>query len=213
MLKTGKPVIVVLSAGSAVALSGGNALVHTWYPGQAGGTALANILFGAVSPSGRLPLTFYNSVDDLPPFEDYAMKNRTYRYFEGEALYPFGYGLSYTKFAYADAVYQNGAVNVTVKNTGAMEADEVVQGYVKDLDSPYAVANHSLAAFKRVHLGAGEAKAVTLPVDPKAFHAIGDDGKPTSLGKRFTLYIGGSQPDARSVALAGQASLALHIEI
>ena len=213
VLATGKPVVVVLSVGSALAVDGGNALLMAWYPGQAGGTALANLLFGRVSPSGRLSVTFYRSADDLPAFTDYAMKNRTYRYFEGEALYPFGYGLSYTKFAYSDATYQNGAVSVSVQNAGTRDADEVVQVYVKDLTSPFAVRNHSLCAFKRVVLAAGESKTVTLPVDAKAFHAIGEDGSPTDLGKRFTLFVGGSQPDARSVQLTGQKPLEIAVEI
>ena len=213
VLDTGKPVVLVLSSGSALAAGGANAVVQTWYPGQAGGTALANILFGAVSPSGRLPVTFYKSVDDLPEFTDYSMKNRTYRYFEGEALYPFGFGLSYASFAYSGASFKDGSLSVTVQNTGARCADEVVQVYVKDLDSSYAVKNHSLCAFRRIHLAAGEAKTVTLPIGEKAFQAIGEDGKPTKLGKRFILYVGGSQPDSRSVALTGQAPLEVQVGI
>jgi len=213
VLKTGKPVVLVLSSGSALATKSGNALLQAWYPGQAGGTALANLLFGSVSPSGRLPVTFYKGVDDLPEFTDYSMQNRTYRYFEGEPLYPFGYGLSYTKFKYTDASYQSGALTVTVQNTGAMDADEVVQVYLKDFDSPFAVKNHSLCAFKRVSIAAGQTQTVTLPIDAKAFHAIGDDGKPTSLGKRFSLFVGGSQPDACSVALMGQKPLEVHVGI
>lgn len=213
VLDTGRPVVIVLSAGSALAIGGGNALLQAWYPGQAGGTALANLLFGKVSPSGKLPVTFYQSVADLPEFTDYSMKNRTYRYFEGEALYPFGYGLSYSKFVYSGAGYRNGNVTVTVKNAGAYDADEVIEVYVKDHDSPFAVKNHSLCAFKRVHLKAGETAAVSLPVAPKAFLAVGEDGKPTSLGKRFTLYVGGSQPDARSVALTGQKPLEIAVTV
>ena len=213
VLETGKPVVVVLSAGSAMAAEGGNALLMAWYPGQAGGTALANLLFGRVSPSGRLSVTFYRSADDLPAFTDYAMKNRTYRYFEGEALYPFGYGLSYTKFIYSDAACQNGAVTVSVQNAGTRDADEVVQVYVKDVDSPFAVRNHSLCAFKRVALAAGESKTVTLPIDTKVFRAIGEDGNPTDLGKRFTLFVGGGQPDARSVQLTGQKPLEVEVNI
>ena len=213
VLDTGKPVVVVLSAGSALAVEGGNALLQAWYPGQAGGTALANILFGKVSPSGRLPVTFYQSVDDLPDFKDYAMHNRTYRYFEGEPLYPFGFGMSYSTFAYSNAAYRDGAVSVTVENKGPYDADEVVQVYIKDHTSPYAVKNHSLCAFKRITLAAGQAETVTLPVNPKAFRAIGEDGNPTDLGKRFTLYVGGSQPDTRSVRLAGQKPLEIGVEI
>ncbi len=213
VLATGKPVIVVLSSGSALAVEGGNALLQAWYPGQAGGTALANLLFGKVSPSGRLPVTFYQSVSDLPAFEDYSMQNRTYRYFTGEPLYPFGFGLSYTKFAYSSAGYANGKVTVTVQNTGAFDADEVVQVYVKDHTSPDAVKNHSLCAFRRVTLGAGQTKTVTLEIADSAFRAIGADGKPTRLGKRFTLFVGGSQPDRRSVTLTGQKPLEIAVEV
>ncbi|MBE0601099.1 MAG: glycoside hydrolase family 3 C-terminal domain-containing protein, partial [Firmicutes bacterium] len=195
-----------------IALTGGNALLQAWYPGQAGGTALANILFGRVSPSGRLPVTFYKDVADLPDFENYDMKNRTYRYFEGEALYPFGYGLSYSRFALSGASYRDGAVTVTVMNTGAYDADEVVQVYVKDHTNAFAVRNHSLCAFKRVALAAGASQTVTLPIGKAAFASIDLDGKPVQ-GKRFTLYVGGSQPDAVSVRLTGQKPLELSVEI
>ena len=211
VLATGKPVVVVLSSGSALAVEQGNAVLQAWYPGEAGGTALARVLFGEVSPGGRLPVTFYRGVEGLPDFKDYAMKNRTYRYFEGEPLYPFGYGLSYGRFAYSGARFANGAVTVTVENVGDRDADEVVQVYVKDLDSPFAVRNHSLCAFKRVTLKAGEKAEVALPVDDGAFAAFDEDGKPTTLGRHFTLYVGGSQPDARSVALTGQKPLVIEV--
>ena len=213
VVAVGKPVVVVLSAGSALSVSQGNAILQAWYPGQAGGTALARILFGEVSPGGRLPVTFYHGVDDLPAFEDYAMCNRTYRYYEGTPLYPFGYGLSYTRFAYSDARYENHTVTVTVKNVGAVAADEVVQAYCKDHDSPYAVRNHALCAVTRVSLAAGEQATVTLPLSPYAFTAVDDEGKRVSRSKRFTLYIGGSQPDGRSVELLGQAPLKLEIQL
>ena len=211
VLATGKPVVVVLCAGSALAIDQGNAVLQAWYPGQAGGTALARILFGEVSPSGRLPVTFYQGVEDLPPFEDYAMRNRTYRYYEGIPLFPFGYGLSYTHFAYDEAKFEHGEVTVTVRNTGALASDEVVQVYVKDLESPDAARNHSLCAFKRVHLAGGEAAVVTLPVRDTAFAAIDKDGKPTYAGKHYMLFVGGSQPDARSIALMGQAPLTIAV--
>ncbi len=211
VLATGKPVVVVLAAGSALSVAAGNAIVQAWYPGQAGGTALARILFGEVSPSGRLPVTFYHGVDELPPFEDYAMKNRTYRYFEGEALYPFGFGLCYSRFRYSDAYWRNGAVTVTVENTGDMDAEEVVQVYVKDHDSPFAVRNHSLCAMKRVFLAKGESATVSLPVRDNAFESVDVDGMPTRLGQRYTLHVGGSQPDARSIALTEQTPLTVEV--
>ncbi|MEA4929303.1 MAG: glycoside hydrolase family 3 C-terminal domain-containing protein [Candidatus Limiplasma sp.] len=211
VVATGKPIVVVLAAGSALAVEQGNAVLHAWYPGQAGGTALARILFGEVSPSGRLPVTFYRSVDDLPDFEDYAMRNRTYRYYEGEPLYPFGFGLSYTRFAYADAAYRDGAVRVTVRNTGACDGEEVAQVYIKDHDTPYAVRNHSLCAFKRVALRSGEQMTLILPVPDSAFAAVDENGQTVYAGRHFTLYVGGSQPDARSVALNGAAPLAVEV--
>ncbi len=213
VLAVGKPVVVVLSAGSALSVDAGNALLQAWYPGQAGGTALARILFGEVSPSGRLPVTFYRSVDDLPAFTDYAMKNRTYRYFEGEALYPFGYGLGYGRFRYTDAAWQGGAVAVTVENLGDMAADEVAQVYIKDHDSPCAVRNHSLCAMRRVTLAPGEKARLTLPVGEAAFTSVDEAGARAKRGKRYTLYVGGSQPDARSVALTGQAPLAVEVTL
>jgi len=139
------------------------------------------------------------------------MKNRTYRYYEGEALFPFGFGLSYARFAYTDVRYENGAVTVTVQNTGDCDADEVTQVYVKDHDSPFAVRNYSLCAFKRLSLRKGKKVTVSLPIPERAFQAIDDDGQPTSTGKRFTLYVGGSQPDARSVCLLGAKPQSIEI--
>lgn len=211
VLATGKPVVVVLAVGSALSVAEGNAVLQAWYPGQAGGTALARILFGEVSPSGKLPVTFYHSVDDLPPFEDYAMKNRTYRYFEGEALYPFGFGLGYSRFRYSEAYWHGGLVTVTVENVGDRDAEEVVQVYIKDHDSPFAVRNNSLCAMKRIRLAKGESATVSLPVRDSAFESVDDDGMPTRLGQRYTLYVGGNQPDARSVALTGQTPLMVEV--
>jgi beta-glucosidase len=211
VLSAGKPTVVVLSSGSALAVSQGNAILQAWYPGEMGGAALARMLFGQVSPSGRLPVTFYQGVSDLPDFEDYAMNNRTYRYYQGEPLYPFGFGLSYTRFAYSNARFENGTLSVTVTNVGGCDGDEVVQVYMKDHDSPFAVRNLSLCAFRRVALKKGEKAVVTLPVRDEAFTAYDDEGERTLYGKRFTLYVGGSQPDSRSVALTGHEPLALAV--
>jgi len=213
VLAVGKPVIVVLAVGSALAVAQGNAILQAWYPGQAGGTALARILFGEANPSGRLPVTFYRSTLDLPDFEDYAMDKRTYRYFEGEVLYPFGYGLSYTQFTYRDARYANGEMTVTVENTGALDGDEVVQVYIKDHDAPFAVRNHSLCAVKRIHLAKGERAQIMLPIRKEAFAAVDNEGKRVSQGRRFTLYAGGSQPDRRSAALLGQIPLSVDVTL
>ena len=208
--KAGTPLVTVVTAGSAVRVEDGDAILQAWYPGQAGGTALAELLFGRVSPSGRLPLTFYYSVDDLPPFTDYAMKNRTYRYFEGTPLYPFGYGLSYTCFDYTDAAYDAGAVQVTVHNAGAMDADEVVQVYIAP-QSPNAPPHASLCAFRRVHVKAGEHVRVSLPLADTAFTVIDETGASVKDTDTFVLTVGGSQGDARSVALMGHAPLMLTV--
>ncbi|MDD3333873.1 MAG: glycoside hydrolase family 3 C-terminal domain-containing protein, partial [Eubacteriales bacterium] len=211
VLAIGKPVIIVNAAGSAIHLEEGNAILQAWYPGQAGGTALANLLFGKTNFSGKLPVTFYYSADDLPPFEDYAMPGHTYRYFIGKPLYPFGYGLSYTRYAYSDARYEAGRVTVTVKNTGSMDGEETVEVYLKDCDFPAAVPNGSLCAFLRVPLKAGEKKTVSLPIEKKAFETVDERGNRAVTGKRFFLSVGGSQPDARSEELLGQKPLGLEI--
>ena len=209
--KTGTPLVTVVASGSALRVEAGNAIVQAWYPGQAAGTALADLLLGRVSPSGRLPLTFYYSVDDLPAFTDYAMKNRTYRYFEGTPLYPFGFGLSYTTFSYADASFDGSAVTVSVKNEGSMDADEVVQVYIAPQGSRYAPPHASLCAFKRVHVKAGESVRVTLPVADAAFTVVDETGARVKDTDDFVLTVGGSQGDARSVALMGRAPLTLSV--
>ena len=146
------------------------AILQAWYPGQSGGTALADILFGDCNPSGRLPVTFYRSTADLSPFDDYAMKNRTYRYFTGEPLYPFGYGLNYTRFEYEKIAISSSqaktdgkfTVSFELKNTGSRAGDEVVQLYVRHLTSQVPQAIRNLAAFQRVHLAAHASTTVTL---------------------------------------------------
>lgn len=209
--QVGKPVVTVVFAGSALRVEEGNAVLMAWYPGQAGGTALCDLLFGRVSPSGRLPVTFYRSVDDLPPFEDYAMAGRTYRYFTGESLYPFGYGLSYARFVYSDAAVEDGALWVSVQNVGAMEAEEVVQVYIKAEDSPYSPPNPRLCAFARVRLAAGEKRRVALELAPEAFTVVDETGARVRPGGTYSLYVGGSQPDARSARLTGARPLRIQM--
>ena len=209
--QVGKPVVTVVFAGSALRVEEGNAVLMAWYPGQAGGTALCDLLFGRVSPSGRLPVTFYRSVDDLPPFEDYAMAGRTYRYFTGESLYPFGYGLSYARFAYSDAAVEDGALWVSVQNVGAMDAEEVVQVYIKAEDSPYSPPNPRLCAFARVRLAAGEKRRVALELAPEAFTVVDETGARVRPGGTYSLYVGGSQPDARSARLTGERPLRIQM--
>ena len=202
VLKAGKPVITVLATGSAMRVEEGNAILWTGYPGQAGGRALADILFGKVSPSGKLPVTFYKSDKDLPEFTDYSMDNRTYRYYTGEALYPFGYGLSYTSFNLADIVYNHTGVEAKITNVGSMDGEEVIQVYVKN-DHPAAPENPVLCAFMRVALKAGESRKVTLPLDDLAFTVVDDKGMRHKVSGPKTLYVGTSQPDSRSETLTG----------
>ena len=210
VLDTGKPVVTVVAAGSALRVEEGRAVLFAWYPGQAGGTALADILFGRVSPGGRLPMTFYRSVEDLPAMTDYGMKGRTYRYFVGEPLYPFGYGLSYTRFTYSDGVFRDGTLAVSVENAGERGAEEVVQVYAKNGHSD-APPNPALCAFLRVFLQAGEKRRVTLAVDPRAFTVVNEAGERVEHCGEKVLYVGGSQPDARSRALTGAACLCLSV--
>jgi beta-glucosidase len=217
----GKPVILVLGVGSALGVGYADehcdAILNAWYPGSKGGRAVADILFGKCSPGGKLPVTFYNTVDDLPAFTDYGMKGRTYRYFTGEALYPFGYGLTYSNVEVSGsgpASFKPGealTVSVSLKNTGGCGVEEVVQCYIKNTASVYAPINPSLCAFKRVALKAGESRDVTLTIAPSAFEVVNDDGERLTDGNEFKLYVGLSQPDERSVKLTGQRPIELTV--
>ena len=223
IVAVGKPTVVVLLAGSALAVNWADehagAIIQAFYPGQATGTALADVLFGHVSPAGRLPVTVPRSLDDVPPFTSYAMRGRTYRYLEQEPLYPFGFGLSYTRFTYSNLSVArpqfDGAepisVSVTVTNTGARTGDEVVELYVKDLEGSTSVPHHELRAFERVTLAPGEARALTFMLAPRDFSLIDDAGRRVLEPGTFRVFVGGSQPDARSVALTGQAPLAVDV--
>lgn len=216
----GKPVILLVMTGSAMDLNFADtnidAVMQVWYPGAEGGKATANLLFGNVSPSGKLPVTLYKNCDNLPAFTDYSMKGRTYRFIEEDALYPFGFGLTYGKVSVASAeVVPNGddfTVQVTLKNDGCT-TDEVVQLYLKDLDSSFAVRNHSLCGFKRVTVKNGAELTVSLPLSRDAFCAVNDKGERVLDSKHFTLYVGLSQPDDRSCQLMGQCPVALSIEL
>ena len=207
VIKTGTPVVTVVAAGSNLRVEEGNAVVWAWYPGQAGGTALAKLLFGEECFSGRLPLTFYHNVEDLPDFTDYNMKNRTYRYYEGKALYPFGFGLSYTDFVYENAKLNGDKVTVTIKNTGKMDAEEVAQVYVKN-DSKDAPLHPALCGFKRVYVKAGESVDVDIQLSALTFTVVNDEGKRLPCEKA-TLFVGGYQPDARSEELTGKKCLTI----
>ena len=206
---TGKPLVTVVAVGSALNIPQGDAEILAWYPGQAGGTALAKILFGEVSPSGKLPLTFYHSVDELPDFTDYSMKERTYRYFTGKPLFPFGFGLSYTDFEVKDCAVdaETGWVTATVANTGKLDGETVVQVYVRDTQSQWETPNAHLAGFARVAVAAGEEKQIAVKLDKNAFTVVNDAGERIADGKVFDVHVGLSQPDALSVELTGQKPL------
>jgi beta-glucosidase len=203
----GKPIVLVLMNGSALSVNWADAhlpaIVEAWYPGGEGGRAVAGLLAGDFSPSGRLPVTFYRSADQLPPFKDYGMAGRTYRYFAGEALYPFGHGLSYTRFAYGKPVLERAAVkageaqtvSVDVTNSGARDGDEVVQLYVSR-DVPGAPVR-SLQGFQRVRLKAGETRRVRFALDGAAMSVVGPDGARSIAAGPVKLWIGGGQPVAR----------------
>lgn len=213
IMQTGKPVIVVCAAGSSVNTEcEPDALIHAWYPGSEGGTALAQILFGDVSPSGKLPVTFYERSDMLPDFTDYSMKNRTYRYAENNVLYPFGYGLTYGEIVCTSVEYKDGKAVVTVENTGGKTVDDVIQLYIKDY-CENAVPNVSLCGFKRVNLAAGEKMIVEIPVSERAFTAVDENGERGCFGSRFTLYAGTHQPDEISEKLCGTKCVSTEINL
>ncbi|MBN1791993.1 MAG: glycoside hydrolase family 3 C-terminal domain-containing protein [Bacteroidales bacterium] len=209
--KTGKPIVYVNFSGSAMALNWENqnlsAIIQAFYPGEATGTALARLLFGDFSPSGRLPVTFYKSVDDLPDFRDYTMDGRTYRYFEGEPLWDFGFGLSYTTFDYKNlqvpATATPGSavtIAVDVTNTGKADGEEVVQVYVTDKEASAPVPLRSLAGFKRVFLKAGETRKVEITLKPEHFSLIDKAYNRVVEPGDFIISAGGKQPSAVSVA-------------
>ncbi len=216
----GKPVILCVMTGSAMDLNFADAnnaaVLQVWYPGAEGGKAVADLLFGETSPSGKLPITLYKNCDNLPDFTDYSMKGRTYRFIEEEALYPFGFGLTYGKVTVTEATAQKDGddmiVTATLQNTGCA-TDEVVQVYIKDLQSPFAVKNHSLCGYTRVAVGANETVTVSIPVKQQAFLTVNDEGERVLDSKEFCLYVGLSQPDDRSVSLMGQAPIAISVTL
>ena len=205
---TGKPVVLVLTSGSALGVNWANehvaAIVQLWYPGEEGGTAIADVLFGDYNPAGRLPVTFYKSVAQLPPFEDYRMASRTYRYFAGEPLFPFGYGLSYTRFAYGKLEVpeqvkagDNVGVKVAVTNTGKSAGDEVVQVYVKHVGASAPVAIRSLQGFKRVHLKPGQTESVSFTLAPRQLSLIDNQARRIVEPGSFEVQVGGGQAGTR----------------
>ena len=208
----GKPVVLVLLSGSALAVNWADehvpAILQGWYPGAQGGKAIADILFGEKNPEGKLPVTFYRSTDELPAFTDYGMKGRTYRYMQGQALYPFGYGLSYTDFEYDNVKVEavNGGadgacVTATVKNVGKTFGGETVQVYVKVCKE--GTPNAQLKGIKKLHLAAGESAEVKITLPREALGAFDEEGK-LQVGGDVKIYVGGQAPDARSEKLTGK---------
>ena len=200
----GKKVVLVNFSGSAMGLEpetqSCDAILQAWYPGQEGGTAIANVLFGDVAPSGKLPVTFYKNVEQLPDFEDYAMKGRTYRFFEGEPLFPFGFGLSYTTFAYGKAQVKGDQLVLEVSNIGPVDADEVVQLYVRrpaDTEGP----RKTLRAYKRVHVPSGQSVEVSLPLTEETF-LWWDEARQRMVPQKgeWELLYGGSSQDLDTLA-------------
>ena len=247
MLATGKPVILVNMTGSAVNLRTAEdhaaAVLQAWYPGGRGGRNVAAVLFGETSPSGKLPVTFYEHDKDLPDFKDYSMKGRTYRYYEGTPLYPFGYGLTYgdcvaesvaaekicrpagetveageTAFGSSDdfgAPYGLDGIKVTVRvrNNGKAATQEVLQVYVKDENDADDVTNAHLSAFERIDLAAGEEKEIVLTVRPHELASVDENGDRRIRTDKFKVYAGFSQPDARSKELTGHACAECEVDI
>jgi beta-glucosidase len=209
---TGTPVILVLINGSALAVNWADehvpAILEAWYPGQAGGTAIAEAIFGLTNPGGRLPVTFYCANSDLPPIDDYNMKNRTYRYFTGQTLYAFGFGLSYTTFAYRDLQITPReakpgdvvAVQVEVENTGKRLGDEVVQLYVKDAEASLPVPQLQLQGFARIRLAPGEKQIVRFELTTDQLSFVDEAGTWILEPGDFKVWVGGQQPNLQTSA-------------
>jgi beta-glucosidase len=214
---TGKPVVLVLMNGSALSVNWAEAnlpaIVEAWYPGGEGGQAVAELLAGDFSPAGRLPVTFYKSAEQLPPFSDYSMKGRTYRYFKDEPLYPFGYGLSYTSFAYGKPALGKTAIkageavdlSVDVRNSGSRDGDEVVQLYVSRQADGAPV--RSLKGFQRIHLKAGETRKVSFKVDAQALSIVDAKGARVVPAGTAALWVGGGQPGGARPAAGAAVTL------
>jgi len=217
---TGKPLVVVLMNGSAISVDGAsdnaNAILDAWYSGEEGGTAIAQTLAGVNNPAGRLPVTFYKSVEQLPPFEDYSMKDRTYRYFKGQPLYAFGYGLSYSKFEYSNLkpsttklkAGDSLTVGADVRNVSQREGEEVVELYLSFPKSSSAPI-HALRGFTRISLGAGETRHVTFTLNARDLSEVDEKGDRIVARGEYRVSVGGGQP---LTSVAPQAEAAFRID-
>jgi beta-glucosidase len=211
---TGKPLVVVLTNGSALSVNWAkehaNAILDSFYPGEEGGSAVAETLSGRNNPAGRLAVTFYTGVDQLPAFEDYGMKGRTYRYFEGTPLYPFGYGLSYTTFSYSGLKVPPKPIKagdplpaeVTVTNTGKRAGDEVAELYLSFPDVKGAPLR-ALRGFQRVHIEPGASQTVKFELKPRDLSMVSEAGAPIIAEGQYKVSIGGGQPGTGAPAVAG----------
>jgi beta-glucosidase len=218
LVATGKPVVLVLTNGSALAVNWANehtnAILDAWYPGEEGGTAVAETLAGKNNPGGRLPVTFYTGVDQLPPFASYAMQGRTYRYFAGKPLYPFGYGLSYTTFAYSGLTLPSNAVaadqpvtvEAVVTNTGKVTGDEVAQLYLSFPDVKGAPLR-ALRGFQRVHLEPGKSQTVRFELKQRDLSMVSEAGEPIIAAGRYSVSVGGGQPGTGAPAVSGSLEI------
>jgi beta-glucosidase len=220
---TGKPLIVVLQNGSALAVNWAAqhaaAILEAWYPGEEGGTAIAETLAGDNNPGGRLPLTFYSSLDQVPPFTDYSMKGRTYRYFAGKPLFAFGYGLSYTAFTYSDLkgpallpAGQPAKVQVTVTNSGSLAGDEVAELYLTQPPA-FETPIRKLAGFQRLHLAPGESATITFTLTPRSLGQVDAQGNRIILPGQYTVSIGGSQPGDSASIVTGAFTIAGQLDL
>ena len=215
-------VIVVLMCGSSIDLgekvtNHAKAIIHAWYPGALGGLAVSNLITGECSPSGKLPITIYKGDHNIPDFLDYSMLGRTYRYIDGEALFPFGYGLSYTSFAYSNAkvISENDdkiILSVDVTNTGDRKGIEKVQAYAEYKDSRTVTPHFQLCAIKSTELEKGETKTVEMEIDKYWIKAVLDDGKRVEPDGSIALYVGGHQPDSVSDRLLGYSCERIEIK-
>jgi beta-glucosidase len=214
--------VLVVTGGSPIALGEVedmvDAILFVWYPGMEGGRAVADVLFGDVAPAGKLPLTFPKSLDQLPPFDDYNMTGRTYRYMTEEPLYPFGFGLSYTTFAYRDLQITSPTSSgfeaaVTVENTGAVAADEVVQFYLSALDSQLPAPLSQLIGFQRVHLAPGQCQTVKMMVKPEMLMLFDENGRQVFQPGKFRLMAGSCSPSPRGVALGAAEPVSDEFEV
>lgn len=216
---TGTPVVLCMMAGSDIDLSiakeNYDAIIQAWYPGARGGKAFTELLFGLYSPSGKLCVTFYDPECDLPDFTDYSMKNRTYRYLESKPQYPFGFGLTYGQAKMCDAylAMDEMEIEAVVENIGDRAVEEVIQVYVKVMDSEFAPLHPRLCGFKRVALNCGEKKSVKIKLDQRAFMVVNENGEYIKDGNHVELYAGFSQPDETSIQLMGCKPVKLTAEI